>query len=562
MVKNLKFKIKLLVFPLFFLIAVLMTYGVIQFSISQTSSVLEKIEYGYFPYVQICNELQVKQKEIQRGLQDGVAAHDQEKLGETKITAQTFNHLIDSAKNNTITVKIKSLDTLKQTFNEYFEFALSTSSAMIDSGFTDDITANIGVMVKKFNTVKDLLNRITDKAKTDMSSELYAVSDKNKSSANIIAIVLAFCFFFYLFIYFLISRVVSQSMGEMVKKLLLLSNGVLGITFSEEYLSRKDEIGAMMKALKLLTEKLTSVTTSVHENIASVVTSNRQTSSSAQTISQDANELASSSEEMSTSMEQMAAGVQQTSENANRTQLIYTKVVAEIEKVNDIVAITVKSMNKIADEITIINKIADRTDLLALNAAVEAARAGEAGKGFSVVASNVRDLAIQSQKAANKITEITFASLKNAEEASEHIEKLLPDVRQTTELISEIYASSTEQNGSVSMVSQAASQLSSLSQKSSAISEELAANSEQMLDKAEELIHTFKFFKVGLKDRQENINEIRNRINELQETLESLENNTDEDYYNAANREGDFEDEGKDDLTEIMKRDSEKGDLF
>jgi len=63
-------------------------------------------------------------------------------------------------------------------------------------------------------------------------------------------------------------------------------------------------------------------------------------------------------------------------------------------------------MDKIGDIVRIITDIADQTNLLALNAAIEAARAGEAGKGFSVVAGEVKALALESQKSAEKISGI------------------------------------------------------------------------------------------------------------------------------------------------------------
>ncbi len=60
---------------------------------------------------------------------------------------------------------------------------------------------------------------------------------------------------------------------------------------------------------------------------------------------------------------------------------------------------------QIGEVINLINDIASQTNLLALNATIEAARAGDAGKGFAVVASEVKNLASQTAKATEDISQ-------------------------------------------------------------------------------------------------------------------------------------------------------------
>ncbi len=103
-------------------------------------------------------------------------------------------------------------------------------------------------------------------------------------------------------------------------------------------------------------------------------------------------------------------------------------------------------MKEIANKISIIEEIARQTNLLALNAAIEAARAGEHGKGFAVVAAEVRKLAERSQKAAGEINQLSGTTLKVSEKSGEMLDKLVPDIQRTAELVQEITAASKEQD--------------------------------------------------------------------------------------------------------------------
>jgi methyl-accepting chemotaxis protein len=157
---------------------------------------------------------------------------------------------------------------------------------------------------------------------------------------------------------------------------------------------------------------------------------------------------------------------------------------------------TVEAMKKVAEKINIIEEIARKTDLLALNAAVEAARAGEHGKGFAVVASEVRKLAERSQTAAAEISRLTVEGVKTAEGAGQLLNKLVPDIRKTAELVREISAASSEQSSAAAQVNKAMQQLDQVIQQNATASGEMASTSDELASQAESLQASIRFFKL------------------------------------------------------------------
>ena len=153
-------------------------------------------------------------------------------------------------------------------------------------------------------------------------------------------------------------------------------------------------------------------------------------------------------------------------------------------------------MKEIASKISIIEEIARQTNLLALNAAIEAARAGEHGKGFAVVASEVRKLAERSQTAAGEINNLSASSVEVAERAGEMLERIVPDIQKTADLVQEINAASNEQRAGATQINQAIQQLDQIIQQNAAASEEMASTSEELLSQAEQMQSNIGFFKI------------------------------------------------------------------
>jgi methyl-accepting chemotaxis protein len=195
-------------------------------------------------------------------------------------------------------------------------------------------------------------------------------------------------------------------------------------------------------------------------------------------------------------MEEMTSSIKQNSDNSSQTEKIAMKSATDAKEGGKAVTETVSAMKEIATKISIIEEIARQTNLLALNAAIEAARAGEHGKGFAVVASEVRKLAERSQAAAGEISTLSTRSVQVAEDAGAMLNKMVPDIQKTSELVQEISASSKEQDTGAEQISKAIQQLDSVIQQNASASEEMASTSEELSSQAEQLKDTISFFRI------------------------------------------------------------------
>ncbi|ASR09177.1 methyl-accepting chemotaxis protein [Rhizobium leguminosarum bv. viciae] len=261
-------------------------------------------------------------------------------------------------------------------------------------------------------------------------------------------------------------------------------------------ITSRDEIGELLGNVNTMIERLRGVVADALSAADNVSSGSQELSASSEQVSQGATEQAASAEEASASMEQMAANIKQNADNAAQTEKIARQSAKDAEMSGEAVTRAVDAMRTIAQKIGIVQEIARQTDLLALNAAVEAARAGEHGKGFAVVASEVRKLAERSQSAAAEISAMSTDTVKAAADAGDMLGRLVPDIRKTAELVSEISAACREQDIGASQINEAIQQLDKVTQQNAGASEQMSATSEELASQAEELQTSIAFFKV------------------------------------------------------------------
>jgi len=176
-----------------------------------------------------------------------------------------------------------------------------------------------------------------------------------------------------------------------------------------------------------------------------------------------------------------------------------------------------ESSKQIGEIISVIDDIADQTNLLALNAAIEAARAGEQGRGFAVVADEVRKLAertteatkqianmikgIQSETqeavvAMNKGTEEVQSGIELADKAGESLQQILASTRDLMDMINQIAAASEEQSSTSEQISKNVVSISKVTAESAHRIEDVAHTADELAKMTEQLSMLMKQFKI------------------------------------------------------------------
>ncbi len=299
--------------------------------------------------------------------------------------------------------------------------------------------------------------------------------------------------------YFL-SKSISKPIENVVNAMRKMAQKQINFQIKEK---RKDEIGELYKSINNINTNFKEVLTNISESSTAVLNASNQLNSVSLEISERANEQASTTEEVATSMEQMLATIISNTENAKNTSKISTNSAKRMKQSNSIIMETIKSISSISKEILLIKDISLQTNMLSLNASIEAARAGEAGKGFSVVAQEIRKLSDTTKQASIIIDELSYNSQSNSQIATKALQKLVPEIAKSAELVMNIALASQEQQGGVEAINTSIQQLTDITNENSASAEQMSSSAEELTAQAKQLKKLVSVFDIGTEKKPE-----------------------------------------------------------
>lgn len=349
--------------------------------------------------------------------------------------------------------------------------------------------------IYSFENGLKILNKEAKKMTVKIVKEMRS---EGASSKTLIAVLVCAGLAISVALGIIITGMIAKPIAEAVSFAGKVSKGDFSTAMAH---TRKDEVGALLDALNMMSSQLKETMQEMGNGIVSLSDESSQLANvsdemgnEAENTSEKSNSVSVAVEEMTTNLtavaaameesatnasmvaaatEEMSATITEVSKNADRAKTISAGAVDQAESASTSMTSLGNAARDISQVTETITEISNQTNLLALNATIEAARAGEAGKGFAVVANEIKELA------------------KQTADATMDIKTKIEGVQQTTDLTV----------GHIESVSKVISEVNSLVNV-------MATGVEEQASATSEITTNINQASVGIQEVNENVNQI------------------------------------------------------
>ena len=279
-----------------------------------------------------------------------------------------------------------------------------------------------------YNPILDLSGKPFKVVKfaTDTTPQVVAREDLKNKVANVLQVVEA------------------AAKGDLTQQITVTGDdaiGQMGTALARFFADLRGSVASIAEnatALAGASEELSAVSTQMSANA-------EETSSQANVVSAASEQVSKNVQTVATGVDEMNSAIREIAKNATDATRVSQQAVKVANDTNATITKLGESSAEIGKVVKVITSIAEQTNLLALNATIEAARAGEAGKGFAVVANEVKELAKETAKATEDISQKIEAIQCDTKGAVDAIKQISDVINQINDISNTIASAVEEQ---------------------------------------------------------------------------------------------------------------------